>query len=183
MPKSERITLKLVSHGETTIEVDRAEYEAAKADGELDHFIDPYASDMDEATVIIEPDGTLIDPWADISPRYSLLGSSVTDAVAAILQSVQSDVDCVRCLRSSTACPRHLAEALVAAVRQEDLVVMPLSAADEIVVRAVEHGTKRALSEAADEIDRDGGTVLTARWAADVLREKAGLPPLPADRT
>jgi hypothetical protein len=29
------------------------------------------------------------------------------------------------------------------------------------------------LREAADEIERDGGSVLTALWAADALREKA----------
>jgi hypothetical protein len=29
------------------------------------------------------------------------------------------------------------------------------------------------LREAADEVERDGGTVLTATWAADVLRERA----------
>ena len=60
---SETITLKLVEHGEDTVEVDREEYEAAKAEGKLDHFLDAYASDIDTETVVIEPDGTEINPY------------------------------------------------------------------------------------------------------------------------
>lgn len=58
---SDTITLRLVEHGEDEVEVDRAEYEAAKAAGELDQFLDPYASDIREtSTKVIEPDGTEI---------------------------------------------------------------------------------------------------------------------------
>lgn len=59
------ITLTLRVEGETTIEVDRAEYEAAKRDGEVDHFLDPYLSDLDSASTVIEPDGTEYDPHHD----------------------------------------------------------------------------------------------------------------------
>ena len=59
---SDTITLKLVEHGETTVEVDRAEYEQAKAAGTLDHYLDAYASDIDSDWWIVEPDGTRIDP-------------------------------------------------------------------------------------------------------------------------
>lgn len=57
------ITLRLVEYGVTEVDVDRAEYEAAKAAGTVDHFIDVYASNIDSTTTIIEPDGTKILPW------------------------------------------------------------------------------------------------------------------------
>jgi hypothetical protein len=60
---SDTITLKLVEHGKTTIELDRAEYEAAKQAGKLDHFLDPYASGIETTTKVIEPDGTGFDPY------------------------------------------------------------------------------------------------------------------------
>lgn len=61
---SDTITLRLVEHGEDTVTVDRAEYEAAKAAGTLDHFLDVDASDIETRTVVVEPDGTEIDPYA-----------------------------------------------------------------------------------------------------------------------
>lgn len=42
----------------------RAEYEQAKAEVRLDHEFDAWLSDMDETTVIIEPDGTEVSPYA-----------------------------------------------------------------------------------------------------------------------
>jgi hypothetical protein len=57
------ITLRLVEHGERTIEVDRAEYEAAKTASELDYFLDVWASDIDSDTTVVEPDGTELKPW------------------------------------------------------------------------------------------------------------------------
>jgi hypothetical protein len=56
------ITLKLVEHGEDTVTVDRAEYEAAKADGRLADYLDTYASDIDSDWWVIEPDGNRVDP-------------------------------------------------------------------------------------------------------------------------
>lgn len=61
---SETITIKLVEHGEETIEVNRTEYEMAKAAGELDQYLDVWTSDIDTRTVVIEPDGTEVDPYA-----------------------------------------------------------------------------------------------------------------------
>ena len=58
---SDTITLRLIEHGEDTVEVDRAEYEAAKAAGELDQFLDVYTSDVDTRMVVIEPDGIEFD--------------------------------------------------------------------------------------------------------------------------
>lgn len=64
MPGSDTITIRLVEHGENEIEVNRAEYEKAKADGDLDQFLDTHASNIDSSYVVIEPDGTEIDPFA-----------------------------------------------------------------------------------------------------------------------
>lgn len=61
---SDTITLKIEQFGETSVKVDRAEYEQAKANGRLDHLLDTYISDMEHETTITEPDGTEIDPYA-----------------------------------------------------------------------------------------------------------------------
>lgn len=49
---------------EALITVDRREYEEAKAEGTLDHLLDAHLSDMDGKTVVIEPDGTVVNPYA-----------------------------------------------------------------------------------------------------------------------
>jgi hypothetical protein len=59
---SREITLRLIEQGELTVRVDKAEYEAAKAAGRLDHYLDAYASDIDSDWWVIEPDGTKIHP-------------------------------------------------------------------------------------------------------------------------
>jgi hypothetical protein len=58
------ITLKIEQYGETTVHVDRAEYEQAKADGTVDQLLDMHLSDMEHDTTITEPDGTSFDPFA-----------------------------------------------------------------------------------------------------------------------
>lgn len=60
---SKNILLTIVVSGEETIVVDREDYEAAKAAGELDHFLDAYISDVDTEATVIEPDGTELDPY------------------------------------------------------------------------------------------------------------------------
>jgi hypothetical protein len=60
---SETITLILRRSAETTVEVDRAEYEQAKRDGEVDHFLDVYLSDLDGTSYVIEPDGREYAPF------------------------------------------------------------------------------------------------------------------------
>lgn len=60
---SEKIKLWLSVEGTEEIEVDRAEYEAAKAAGELDQWIDVYISDVETDGRIIEPDGTVVNPY------------------------------------------------------------------------------------------------------------------------
>lgn len=57
-----KITLTLRVEGETTIEVDRAEYEQAKRDGQVDHYLDHDLSDLDGTNWVIEPDGRSYNP-------------------------------------------------------------------------------------------------------------------------
>lgn len=59
----EKITLTLRVSGETTVQVDRDEYEEAKRSGEVDHFLDPYLSNLDGENTVIEPDGRVYDPF------------------------------------------------------------------------------------------------------------------------
>ncbi len=61
---TDTITLKAVEHGESTIVIDRAEYEDAKRTHTLDLLLDAHLSDMDSSTVVFEPDGTKVDPYA-----------------------------------------------------------------------------------------------------------------------
>jgi hypothetical protein len=60
-----KIGLRLILTGATSIEVDRAEYEQAKADGEVDQFLDHELSDLDGTNIVIEPDGRSYDPISD----------------------------------------------------------------------------------------------------------------------
>jgi phosphoketolase len=59
----EMITLKLREFGECEVQVPRDEYEAAKADDELDQYLDHEMSNVPTDKVIIEPDGTVINPY------------------------------------------------------------------------------------------------------------------------
>ena len=48
----ETVTLTIKQYGETTVTVNRAEYEQAKADGLVDHLLDHKISDMETDTTI-----------------------------------------------------------------------------------------------------------------------------------
>lgn len=60
---SDTITIRIEKSGETSVELDREEYEQAKADGEIDHLLDVYASDIETEITVTEPDGTTIHPF------------------------------------------------------------------------------------------------------------------------
>lgn len=60
-PGGPTITLRLVEHGETTIEVDREEYADAIERGTFGHLLDAWASSIGTRTMVIEPDGTEYD--------------------------------------------------------------------------------------------------------------------------
>lgn len=62
-PSGKLMTLRLVKHGETAVEVDTSLYAAAKAAGNLDHLLDSAISDMETDTTVVEPDGTEISPY------------------------------------------------------------------------------------------------------------------------
>jgi phosphoketolase len=59
----EMIILKIREYGEYEVQVPRDDYEAAKADDELDQYLDHEMSNVPTDTVIIEPDGTVINPY------------------------------------------------------------------------------------------------------------------------
>lgn len=59
---SNTIKLTVERTGGTEFEIDRAEYEQAKADGTLYMLLDPYLS-FDYETTVTEPDGTEFDPY------------------------------------------------------------------------------------------------------------------------
>jgi uncharacterized protein YdbL (DUF1318 family) len=59
------ITLRLESVSRRTVTVDRADYEQAKADGEVGEFLGVYMSSLDnELSSVTEPDGTTYEPYA-----------------------------------------------------------------------------------------------------------------------
>jgi hypothetical protein len=64
------ITLQAERSSSTTITVNRAEYEQAKAENRVDHLLDVYLSDMDDETTITEPDGTIYDPYGDVTKTW-----------------------------------------------------------------------------------------------------------------
>lgn len=57
---TQKITLRLIVEGETTVTVDRDEYEVAKKDGTVDLMLDTYISDVGTETTVVEPDGTCV---------------------------------------------------------------------------------------------------------------------------
>lgn len=57
------IRLVIEQSAARTIDVDRAAYEAAKADGSLPWFLDPYISVMEDDVLVTEPDGTEYNPY------------------------------------------------------------------------------------------------------------------------
>jgi hypothetical protein len=58
----ETITLTLRVSGETKVKVDRAEYEQAKRDGKVDHFLDVHLCNIGGTNTVVEPDGRAYNP-------------------------------------------------------------------------------------------------------------------------
>jgi len=56
---SDEIEIKATMIGTCTFKVDRAEYEQALADDEVDDLFDVYVSDMDEEITYTTPDGRI----------------------------------------------------------------------------------------------------------------------------
>jgi hypothetical protein len=74
------IELTGVSIAHTTIKTEEAVYRQALADERLDFEYDAYLSDMDEETVLIEPDGTVVSPYGN---RVDLM-----DLVSPVLDQI-----------------------------------------------------------------------------------------------
>jgi hypothetical protein len=70
MSADETITLEAERTSSTTITVNRAEYEQAKTEGRVDHLLDVYLSEMEGETTITEPDGTIYDPYGDVTKTW-----------------------------------------------------------------------------------------------------------------
>ncbi len=133
------ITIRLVSHGERTItDVSRARFQAARDAGQLDEYLDTWASNIDEDTIVVLDDGTVLDLWkGNPPPRTSLVsGSSVTEALKQIITAAAADL--------GPATVQTIADALVTACRQENLVALPLDEADAIHTRGIEQAVAAA---------------------------------------
>jgi hypothetical protein len=67
-----------VAQGFDDVDVDRAEYEAAKAAGELDQMLDVYTSDIDTEAYVVEPNGTAI-----TLPDGNVMAPTISEQVLA----------------------------------------------------------------------------------------------------
>jgi hypothetical protein len=59
----DEIELVLKTSGTSTVKVNRAEYEAAKADGSLPWFLDVHLSNVELDSTVTEPDGSTYNPY------------------------------------------------------------------------------------------------------------------------
>lgn len=57
--------IKAFSVKRAEFDLDGAVYRQAKADDRVDHEVDVYVSDMDGETVLVEPDGTVVNPYGN----------------------------------------------------------------------------------------------------------------------
>jgi len=57
--------VKAFSIESTEIETDETEWAEAKAGNAVGDYYDAWLSDMDSATIVIDPDGGMIDPYSD----------------------------------------------------------------------------------------------------------------------
>jgi len=132
------IPILVIQHGEGTVEVPADEYAAAAAAGELPDFIDEITEDVDLSTVAVDPDGRLFELELRGTTRRSLRGVNVTDAVALVVASTRPHPDCGNCQSGSRRpCSRHIAERIIEAAHQEDLVILPAVEADAMIARFV----------------------------------------------
>lgn len=53
------MNLVIEVYGTVEVEVDKEEYELAIVDGQLDHFLDSYVSDIQHDITVLEPNGRL----------------------------------------------------------------------------------------------------------------------------
>ena len=130
--------LLVIRHGETVYTVDADAYAEARDTGTIGDLIplDTVLADLPMSTLLIEPDGTLTDPGNPHQrPHPSLIGPTPLAALAETIAAAPPDPACPLC--TTTACPYHIATHLGYMARAQQLVIMPIEAADRVVRSAV----------------------------------------------
>lgn len=123
---TDTVEVLLVQHGELKVELTREELQQALADPEdelLSHLLADTADDVDVDSVVVLPDGRVVDVFCAMArKRPSLRSAHVTAAVTAVIAGARPDLDCGSC--TAAVCPRHIAEALITACRLERLTIL-----------------------------------------------------------
>lgn len=70
---SETITIHGFSVEQTTFEVDAEEHAATVASDNVGNEYDHHLSDMDGETVVVQPDGTVINPYGPETELFALV--------------------------------------------------------------------------------------------------------------
>lgn len=133
MTDPDTVEVLLVQHGELKVELAREDLDSALADRDeelLRHLLADDAEGIDVDSVAVLPDGTVIDVFrAVVRERPSLRGGHIAAAVTAVIAAARPAPDCGPC--TAAVCPRHIAEALLTACRQERIFIL----AEEDVAR------------------------------------------------
>lgn len=127
MTDPDTVEVLLVLHGELKVTLDRGDLDSALGDPPdeelLRHLLADDIARVDVEPVAVLPDGRVIDPFrAVVRERPSLRGDQVAAAVAAVVAGARPDADCGPC--TAAVCPRHIAEALLTACRQERIFIL-----------------------------------------------------------
>lgn len=126
MTEPDTVEVLLVQHGEVKVALDREDLDSALADKDeelLRHLLADDAEGIDVDAVAVLPDGTIIDVFrAVVRERPSLRGGHISDAVTAVIAAARPAPDCGPC--TAAVCPRHIAEALLTACRQERIFLV-----------------------------------------------------------
>lgn len=133
MTEPATVEVLLVQHGELRVELDREYLDSALADQDeelLRHLLGDVAEKIDVDSVVVLPGGRIIDVFrAVVRERPSLRGGHIAAAVTAVIAAARPAPDCGPC--TAAVCPRHVAEALLTACRQERIFIL----AEEDVAR------------------------------------------------
>ncbi len=140
--------VRVIVHGEQVIQVNAADFEAARAHDRANpdapsKLAEMFAEVVDELvldtnSIVVDNDGVVsqvcgvFDRFPD---RISVMGGRVTDAVTAILAAATPGDGCDGC--EVAVCSRHLAEALLQAARAEGVYIIPVLEGDAILNAAV----------------------------------------------
>ena len=140
-------TVKLIVHGERPTEVNPVLLDEAKADhaaggaGLEDLLSEAYLM-VDHTVHLMEDDGTITELYRlpRTPARRGLRSDTVTTAVQQVLEQAQHHPGCQSCEASPAPCLHHLAQALVAACRAEQLMILPGELGEEAELIAAAYG-------------------------------------------